>query len=67
MRKRVSAIGPSHFAALSKLISNALQNGTLPLRQDIARHLIEDIVFDGSQLSVTLRPGALEIASSKAA
>jgi DNA invertase Pin-like site-specific DNA recombinase len=67
MRKRVSTIGPSHFAALSKLISNALQNGSLPLRQDFARHIIENIEFDGSQLSVSLRPGALETASSKAA
>lgn len=67
MRQRVSAIGRSHFAALIKLISNVLQHGSLPLRQDIARHIIEDIDFDGSQLTMSLRPRALETASSKAA
>lgn len=60
MRQRVSPIGPIHHQALTKLVSDALQNGALVLRQDIARQLIEQIAFDGSQLSVRLRTGALE-------
>ena len=47
-REQIPAIRAKHYPELAALIERSLKDGPLPLRQGIARRLIEHIEFDGT-------------------
>jgi site-specific DNA recombinase len=55
VRERIPAIRPVHYPALAALVARGLKEGSLALRQGIARLLIERIDFDGSALRLSPR------------
>lgn len=52
VRERVAPIRVAQYPALAALFTRSLKDGPLPLRQGIARLLIERIDFDGSTLNL---------------
>lgn len=53
VRERVPSLRPAHYPALAGLVTRSLREGSLMLRQGIARLLIERIEFDGSVLKLS--------------
>jgi DNA invertase Pin-like site-specific DNA recombinase len=53
VRERIPSMLPAHYPALAGLVTRTLKEGSLVLRQGIARLLIERIEFDGSVLKLS--------------
>lgn len=62
VRERIPSFDPAHYCDLAELVTRALKSGPLPLRQGIARRLIQRVDFDGSALRLV--PKSLDIAAN---